>query len=217
MPRTASIALRTLAATAIAAVCATGWTVAMGISGCITAPPPELPALPQQEPTILQNDVRPAVNEDLTTLPPDDVFIVPIVPGRPDPSVQVNVYVDFDPGSDNLNGNATPAAYSHLFGVTPDTVDGGIYSIRFSLGPNQLGDPRQCHWIELLVTASTESFESLSSHTPNVFSDSVSWHYVPDPLAGCFQFDAGQYQDGAFPPDAPPDALPVTPTGVGQH
>ena len=116
------------------------------------------------------------------------------------------------------NGNATPAAFTlGPYNVTPDTLDGGSYLVRFSLGPEQLGDPTQCHWIELFVTASSESFESASSHTPNKYSDSVSWHYVPDPLAGCFQFDAGPFQDGAFPPDAAPDGLPLPPTGVGQH
>jgi hypothetical protein len=223
MPQTASIALRTIAATAIAAVCATGWAVAMGMSGCITAPPPELPTPREQEPLILRNGVFPPANEDLTALPPDGNFMVPVLPGQPDPNFEIRAFVDFDPGSTNRSnstGNtgdvlATPPAFQNAYDVTPDTLDGGVYSVHIPFGADQLGDPNACHWIDVLVAQSfpanvPSAFLRNSDHTPTMGSDSVSWHYVPDPLAGCLQFDAGPFQDGAFR-DAPPDGLLVTP------
>jgi hypothetical protein len=221
MPRTASFPLRTIAATATAAVCAAGVAVTMGMSACITAPPPELPTPREQEPLILRNGVFPPANEDLTAPPPDGIFVVPVLPGQPDPSFEIRLFVDFDPGSNNMsvskntNVLATPPAFRNAYDVTPDTLDGGVYRVLIPFGADQLGDPNACHWIDVLVAQSfpnnvPPAFSNDSDHTSTQASDSVSWHYVPDPLAGCLQFDAGPFQDGAFQ-DAAPDGLPVTP------
>jgi hypothetical protein len=53
----------------------------------------------------------------------------------------------------------------------------------------------------------------VSARTPDIGSDvsTIDWNYSPNGPGVCDQFDAG---DGAFPPDAPPDALPITPDAL---
>lgn len=171
------------------------------MSACITAPPPDLPNPPLQGPTIQQSGVQPPTNQDLTALPDGDIFIVPVVVGQPSEPFFIKVFVDFNPGSNNANPHATPATKTFSYPVTPATLDGGVYAARLMFGPDDLGDPNACHWIEAIVA---DSFVFDSDHTPMGRSDSVFWHYVPDTLNGCLLFDAGPFQDGAFP-DAPPD------------
>ncbi len=185
----------------------------MGMSACITAPPPEVPALPQQRPQILQSSVFPPADLDLTALPPDGGFIVPLLLSQLDLSFQFEVYVDFNPGVDNNLGNEIGEKVHGIVNETPATLDGGIYDVSFTLEPSQLGDPNACHLIQFFVA---DYFNQTSSHTPgdSLGSDSVAWHYVPDPLNGCLQYDAGSLEDGSFPMDSPTDGL-LIPDNVG--
>ena len=176
------------------------------MSACITAPPPDLPNPPLQGPTIQQSGVQPPTNQDLTALPDGNIFIVPVLPGQPSEAFSIKVFVDFNPGGNNTNRQATAATRTIMYPVTPATLDGGVYAARFVFGPDDIGDPNACHWIEAIVA---DSFTDNSDHTPADMSDSVSWHYVPNSLHGCLQFDAGPFQDGAFP-DVSPDHI-VTP------
>jgi hypothetical protein len=210
MPRTDPFNLQTFAATALATACIAGLAVATGMSACITAPPPPLPELPQQRPQILQSSVFPPPDLDLTALPPNG-FIVPLLLSQLDLSFQFEVYVDFNPGVDNSIGSGI-IFFPQTRQPTPASVDAGIYDVSFTLLPNQLGDPNDCHLIQFFVA---DYFNTRSPHTPgdSLGSDSVTWHYVPDPLNGCLQYDAGSLADG--PPDSPPDAQLQIPDVVG--
>ncbi len=188
---------------ALAAACTAGMAVASGMPACITAPPPEVPQLPPEGPTILHNSVMPPTNQNLVALPPDGSFSVPIVLGRPTP-FEWEVYVDFDPKDVNTKQRPTTSE-------TPGAMDGGIYDLTFLLGPTELGDPNACHRILFAVAANFKS-----PYSPDALgSDSVMWWYVPNGPNGCIELDAGALQDGAFPPvDAPTDAPLLTPEGA---
>ncbi len=186
--------LPTFVATALAITCAAGLSIAVGVSACLTAPPPPVPEIPQQRPQILQASVFPPADQDLTALPPDGQFIVPLLISQPDQSFEFEVYVDFNPGVDNNLGDETgERSYGNEI---PATLDGGIFSVSFTLQPNQLGDPNACHLIQFLVAHSFDltasSTLTASPHTPDTLgSDIVTWHYVPNPLNGCLEYDAG--------------------------
>jgi hypothetical protein len=191
------------AATALAAVCTAGLAVTTGVPGCITAPPPDLPQVPDEMPRILHNSVFPPADQDLTALPADGSFIVPVVLSKPGNFVW-QVYVDFYPDVTDTLGPIP---------MSSGALDGGIVQVPFTLQPADLGDPNACHWISFSVA---DSFQLRSHYTPGTTlgSDSVVWRYVPNGPASCLQYDAG---DGAFPPDARADApLPQTPDGVAR-
>lgn len=164
--------------------------------------------IPDQGPTIVQDDVRPAANVYLTALPPGGSFVVPVRVSDPNQSITCSVFVDFDTGGDN-NEQATGLA-ARCPVTLPALGDGGLTGLSFTLSAASFGDPTLCHVIQCFVA---DDFKVNSAHTPDGLADSVTWQYAPNGPGGCSQFDAG---DGAFPPDAPPDALPLTPGLVGE-
>jgi hypothetical protein len=177
-----------------------------GIS-CLTTAPADPPPVPPLGPTIIQDAVYPPNNAYLAALPPQP-FVVPVRVFDPNRSITCRVYIDFDPGIDN-NQFATGLAVSCP--DTPPALDGGPTLLQFSLNSTNLVDPTACHWIQCFVA---DSFAINSAHTPgdSLGADSVIWQYAPNGPGGCEQFDGG---DGAAPPDAPMDALPITPDVVG--
>jgi hypothetical protein len=179
-----------------------------GISSCLTTAPAEPPPVPPLGPTIIQDAVYPPNNTYLPALPPQP-FVVPVRVFDPNREIECEVYVDFDPGSDNSQfaTGAIPGACPTML----PALDGGPTLMQFSLTSTNLGDPTTCHVIQCFVA---DSFDTMSPHTPGdtLGADSVTWQYAPNGPGGCEQFDGG---DGAAPPDAPMDALPQTPDAVG--
>jgi hypothetical protein len=177
-------------------------------SGCITAPPPEIPQLPLQRPTILHDAVVPPTNQILAQLPTE--FVVPVQLDDPDESFEWDVFVDYNPCADPTSCQPTaPTIYPQLVQPTPGTLDGGVSLVSFASFTDL--DDTLCHRIDFLVA---HQFDPGSAHTwDSVGGDIVTWFYNPGGGPnGCPIYDAGALQDGAFPPpDAAPDGLPVTP------
>jgi hypothetical protein len=99
-------------------------------SACVTAPPPELPQLAAQRPTILHDAVVPPTDQILAQLPED--FIVPVQLDDPDQSFEWDVFVDYNPCADpNSCQPSPPAIYPQLVQPTPGTLDGGVALISF--------------------------------------------------------------------------------------
>ena len=190
------------------AVGATALAVAGGVAACITAPPPDLPELPQRGPRIVQDAVRPPANAYLTALPADGIFNVPVEVTDPTRTIDGRAFVDFYPGSNNMGRNATGFAFDKS---VPPTLDGGTTLVSFMLPSFELGDLTACHIIQFFVA---DSFSDQSGHTAgdSLGADSVTWFYAPNGPSGCSEYDAG---DGAFPSDAPFDGILQTPDSVG--
>ncbi len=168
-------------------------------AACLTVTPPPLPAPDQLHPTILHDAVVPSAGTPLAEWPEDGTFIVPVEVEGPDESFFYDVFIDYDPVTNT--GNVIPP---YLEEATPDTVDGGIMTVRFTIATPP--DPRFCHTVEFLVA---DGFDQRSLHTPDSFGgDIVTWFYTagggPN---GCPAYDAGSFQDGAFPEDAGPSSL----------
>lgn len=170
---------RTLSVAATTAACVASLVAS---ASCILAdPPPELPKPPKHHPIIVKGSVAPPYTQKLSELPP--TFVVPVELIDPDTTFAWNVFVDFDPTTNQqpVNGRTlTP---------NPADVDGGVTPVDFSLSPL---DPSICHEIQMVVAL---SFAPTSQHTPDSNgADSIVWFYEPP---GCAAWDGGG--DGAFP------------------
>jgi len=185
-----------------------GACVALGLSAataCITAPPPDLPQVALQGPSIEHNAVYPPTNVILVVLPTE--FAVPVQLDQASASFQWDVFVDYDPVT-----NTSPQIFSQQNQSPPD---GGINVVEFALQPDPIVlDPSRCHVIDFLVA---HQFNEQSLHTwDSVGGDIVTWFYNPGGgPAGCPVYDAGALQDGAFPTEASNDGLPVVPESGG--
>jgi hypothetical protein len=180
-------------------------------AACITAPPPQLPEETEHRPTILHESVVPS-GVILAELPLE--FEVPVDLEDPNESFQWDVFIDYEACIDppNCTSATPPRTPPGVVTVTPTpgTLDGGIAWVSFS-APTDL-DPSQCHSIQVFVA---HQFEPGSPHQPDsIGGDSVQWIYDPPGAVSCdlIVYDAGAFQDGAFPPaDAPSEALPAVP------
>jgi hypothetical protein len=189
---------------AVLTVLAAGCAGAAGAASCVTAQPADLPQVPPLGPTIVQDAVMPAANGYLTALPAE--FWVPVRVFDPSRPVTCNVFVDFDPATNNSTGTNATCPF------TPPALDGGITQLSFFFLPGNFPDPTACHTIQCYVAY---TFDRNSAHTPgdSFGADSVVWNYTPNGPGGCDHF-AGS--DGAFPPpDASmPDAQLFVPDAV---
>jgi hypothetical protein len=178
-------------------------------SGCVVAPPSEVPLLPLQRPTILYDAVDPPTDEILTQIPNE--FWIPVELADPDESFQWDVFVDYQACADPSTCEPTPPIDIQTVQPTPGTLDGGVALVTVQGADFASLDPTMCHRIDFLVA---HQFNALSPHTwDSVGGDIITWFYNPggNP-AGCPLYDAGAFQDGAFPPaDAATDGLPVIP------
>jgi hypothetical protein len=196
------LAKREITAVALAAVVSAGMGAA-AVVACITAPPPELPTIPARRPTILHASVVPPPDQILSVWPATGLtFDVPVELEDSTQPFLWSVFVDYDP----LTARQ-PILLSN--GPTPAPPDGGPTIVSFLL---DAPDPAFCHRIDFVVA---NSFTTSFRRTPDgVGGDIVSWLYnAGGGPNGCPVYDAGPVQDGAFPPDAPADGLPVTPGG----
>jgi hypothetical protein len=205
MPRAIRLSKRVLGAllSALAAGCA----AAVGVASCIATSPAEPPQAPPLGPTIVQDSVRPVASAYLPDLPLS--FCIPVRVFDPSHSITCHVFVDFDPGPDNINSTG----FVTTCPTTLPALDGGVTQLTFMLTPTQLGDPTACHVIQCFVA---DVFDAKSPHTPgdSLGADSVTWQYAPNGPGSCTQFNG---DDGSFPPEdaAPTDAqLPFTPDRV---
>jgi hypothetical protein len=203
-------------ATGLAAAAAGCIALAAGsLSSCITAPPPDLPRVVAQRPTILQEAVVPPTDQILTELP--DEFVVPVVLEDPDQSFEWDVYVDYNPCEPLTSPcQASPPVANlgpRVVSPTPGTLDGGVVLVSFPGGDlTALATPSECHRIDFLVAhafnndASTYSWDSIGG-------DIATWFFNPGGgPSGCPVYDAGKLQDGAFlTVDAGMDGLPLVP------
>ncbi|MGD0526926.1 MAG: hypothetical protein ABSE49_17400 [Polyangiaceae bacterium] len=194
-----------------AAACACLAVGTLVSTACITAPPPELPAEIEHRPTILHESLVPPAANVLPELPPQG-FVVPILLEDPNEPFWWEVFVDYNPCTDPPNCTVATSPEppgARYVAPTPGTLDGGVVPVSFTLPADV--DPTQCHQISFFVA------HGFSSTSPVTFDpiggDSAVWNYWPEGVQ-CTQlvYDAGAFQDGAFPPaDAAPDSLPVVP------
>ncbi|MDP9152457.1 MAG: hypothetical protein M3O36_21230 [Myxococcota bacterium] len=169
-------------------------------SGCVTAPPPDLPKPRQHRPTILHGSVVPPPDEVLTQWPADGTFLVPVELEDNNAIFYYDAFIDYNPYT-----NSKPVFLRVAVpGVT--AYDGGVTIIAFSMTPP---DSVLCHRVEFLVA---HQFNTNSEHTPDsIGGDIVSWLYNPGGGPnGCPVYDAGALQDGAFV-DSAPSGLPLVP------
>jgi hypothetical protein len=182
-------------------ILAAGATCAFAVfapNACITAPPADLPEVPQIGPIILQGSVQPSPSQYLTELPLE--FCVPVRVFNTD--VTWVIYVDFVPsvGAPSIRSpkNATK------------TFDGGIEFISFTLTQDQVsGGPGSCHTIQVIVADQYQA--ALHQPMSTLGADSVTWFYSPNGPGVCDQLDGGY---GAPRDAAPVDALAASATGT---
>jgi hypothetical protein len=181
--------------------------VVVVLCSCVTAPPPDLPAVPVHRPTILHDSVVPRADVPITTWPADNMFTVPVEVDDPSQPFQWDLFIDYNP----VGNNGAPSAPTY-FPETGHPSDGGVSIVCFPLPP-PTGTVTCPHRIELLVA---RSFNSSFPHLPDkIGGDSVTWTYVPGGGPnGCPEYDAGALQDGAFF-DGSLDGLPVGPGSGG--
>jgi hypothetical protein len=199
-----------------------------GAAGCITTPPPDLPAPPPHRPTILHSSVVPPADVPLVDWPTDNTFVVPVEPGDPERPLDFvwDVFIDYDPSPQPIRSDRGLKLFPR--GPMSAVVDGGSVLVYFELAaPGTPPDlPGLCHRVEFLVAHQFNlspngitMADSRLAHTPDsVGGDMVTWQYTAGGLAaGCPEYDAGALQDGAFPPaDAPSDGLPVVHQDAGK-
>jgi hypothetical protein len=156
--------------------------VAAGVA-CITTPPPDLPELPPQPPTIVHDAVYPPEGV-LVTWPQDLQFTVPVRMAKPGEKFFYEVIYDYGTPSQFVFKDTTAA---------PVIAVGGIEILPLPrLQPPT--DTTICpHEIEVVVAAAF-----LSIGTPDAIGgDAARWTYIANGSpARCPPYDAGT---GAFP------------------
>ena len=199
--------LGTLATVLASAVLGVGLPAA-----CISAPPADPPQVQLPGPTIVPEFAQPPTDGWLTELPPDGSFVVPVRVTDPLQTIYGGVTVNYDPGMTNNKAGSQGSISFFPSGLSwPPALDGGVTLVSFQLTPANFPDPSACAIIELSVSY---GMFSESARTPGTAAavSSIDWHYSPNGPGVCEEFDAG---DGAFPPDAPLDGLPLTPDALG--
>jgi hypothetical protein len=184
---------RTRVVAALAAAAACGVAAIAAIAACLTAPPADVATSTNERPLIIHTSVQPPEGL-LNGWPVDNTFRVPIL--LPGPSATcVWELTDKD-----LEGTTKVAD-----GTSCNTsiVDGGVIVQEVPYPPPSDG---HCHVLTFIVA---HGFSS-AGVTDSAGGDDSVWEYAP-PGALCNFYDAGAFQDGAFPPDAGVDALPVLP------
>lgn len=156
--------------------------VAAGVA-CITTPPPDLPELPPQPPTIVHDAVYPPEGV-LVTWPQDLQFTVPVRMAKPGEGFFFEVIYDYRTPTPTVLKDRTPA---------PVIPDGGMEILPLPALPipDDIGIcPRE---IEVVVAADFGAIGVPDS----IGGDFARWTYAPNGSAvGCPPYDAGT---GMFP------------------
>jgi hypothetical protein len=176
----------------------------MALVACVLADPPPLQdPPPATRPTIIATCASPELGAPIGKQPTDTVGLdfavcVAIDPNQP---LQVRVFVDYGTPTSYLIPQPAPATDA---GVGGD--DGGTVLVAFHVFASSLGDPTQCHTIELDVA--TNGWVDLNgvSNVPVVppGGDRAVWSY--EPTGTCAFYDAGSPPPPAADADADADA-----------
>ncbi|HSQ66281.1 MAG TPA: hypothetical protein VLM85_23825 [Polyangiaceae bacterium] len=181
----------------VLAWCVGGAAVSGGaLLACVLADPPPLQQLPPpSRPIIIGSSASPPLGVPISTQPTDQAQLSFAVNVQidPDQALQYRVFVDY-------SGTSGVLAQS---GELPGSGADGGTPVAFDIFPVHLGDPTQCHTIELDVA--TQGWFDPSGPSNVAVSppggDSVRWIYQP--TGNCNLFDAGLFDAGTSPqPDA---------------
>ncbi len=201
---------RALRSTLVAAAACVAAVEAFGSGACVVAPPAKLLSEQLQRPTILHGSVVPAPYQNLTAWTSATQFVVPVELDDVNEAWVWDLFIDY-------NGDLyeMPTAYGPMATAAPQTLDGGVTIVSFTLDPGLYGvDLTLCHTIEFLVGhafLANPIKGSLAYHAfDDVGYDSVSWTWTPPGAYGCNQY-AGDA--GGPVADASDDMLPIPPTG----
>jgi hypothetical protein len=183
-----------IAATLVAAAACVVAAVAT-VAACLTAPPADVGTSTNERPLIIGTSVPP--EGLLNGWPPDNQFLVPVF--LPDPNAPCAWRVfdkDLETGASIERGESMTCLTSVL--------DGGVVMQDVHLREPTDG---HCHVFTFVVA---HGF-SAGMIPDSINGDVATWEYAP-PGALCNYYDAGAFQDGAFPPaDAGADRPPLTP------
>ncbi|HTR96831.1 MAG TPA: hypothetical protein VMH61_02925 [Candidatus Acidoferrales bacterium] len=186
---------RVAAALAAAAACAIA--AIAGIAACLTAPPADIGTSTNERPLIVHTTVQPPEGL-LNGWPPQNAFLVPVQ--LPDPTANCEWRL-FDKDTESQEGPVFKGESACLTSV----LDGGVVVEDPPVGAQPTDG--HCHVFTFMVGHGFSALQVFDS----IGGDALSWEYEP-PGVLCNFYDAGAFQDGAFPPgDAGADGLPVTP------
>ena len=182
---------RVVAALAAAAAC--GLAAIAGVAACLTAPPADIGTSTNERPQIIHTSVQPPEGL-LDGWPADNTFRIPILLPNPTANCQWQLNDrDLEGSTKFVEGN---------FCIT-SLIDGGVIVQEAHYTAPSDG---HCHVITFVVA---HGFSS-AGVPDSAGGDYSIWEYEP-PGALCNFYDAGAFQDGAFPPvDSGPDVL-ITP------
>lgn len=171
-----------------------------GIAACLTAPPGDIGTSLNERPEIDHPSVYPPEGL-IREWPVDSVFVVPVRLADPTASCRWRDFdqdVELPPPPSELEDNACKVSL----------LDGGIV-----IQDVQIPQPLDghCHIFTFIV-----AHGFIGGVPDSIGYDTARWEYEPEG-ALCNFYDAGAFQDGAYPPtDAGPEGLPVTPeSGAG--
>ena len=152
------------------------------VAACITAPPPDLPVLPDQRPSIEHTAVFPREGV-LTQWPDGGEFTIPVSMAKPGELFSYEVIYDHGTSSQVDQIGITQA---------PVIPDGGTEILPITLKPP--ADTSVCpHQIEFLVAARFASDGTFDA----IGGDVAQWTYFANGTpTGCPPYEAGT---GAFP------------------
>jgi hypothetical protein len=190
---------RARVAAALAAAGACVVAAIAGIAACLTAPPADISTSTNERPLIIHTSVQPPEGLLDGWPPPGTPFLVPVL--LPDPNAACSWRL-FDTDTESQDG----PRYKGEFPCLTSVLDGGV--VVEDVHIDQPADGH-CHIFTFIVA---HGFSPGQLEAPDsIGGDSLTWDYEP-PGALCNFYDAGAFQDGAFPMvDAAKDALPITP------
>lgn len=186
--------MRVAAALVAAAACVVAGVGAIG--ACLTAPPADIGTSTNERPLIIGTSVPPQ-GLLINGWPTDDIFLVPVY--LPDPNAPCAWRVfdkDLESGS-NMEVGESPTCITSV-------LDGGVVVQDVRIRQPTDSD---CHVLTFVVAHGFSAGDVPDS----IGGDIATWEYAP---AGslCNFYDAGAFQDGAFPSvDAGFDGVPITP------
>jgi hypothetical protein len=185
--------VRLVAALLAAAACVAASVAA--VSACLTAPPSDIGTSTNERPSICGTPVPP--QGLLSSWPSDRTFLVPVCLADPNAPCAWRVF-----DKDLETGLSTEKNESET--CLTSVLDSGVVIQDVTIFQPTDG---HCHFYTFVVAHGFSAGDVPDS----IGGDIATWEYAP-PGALCNFYDAGAYQDGAFPAvDAGFDGVPITP------
>jgi hypothetical protein len=202
MPSIVTLGSRTRLAAALVAASVCVAAALATFAACLTAAPPDIGTSTNARPEILHTAVQPAEGLlDEYQWPTDGFFIVPIILSNPTEPCTWRVF------DEDLEQPPAPGQAPTLVTDSPACVTTVVDAGFLQDVPIQQPTDGHCHKFTFIVA---HGFSALNV-PDSIGGDAVSWYYEPS-NALCRYYDAGAFQDGAFPPvDAAADRPPITP------